>query len=302
MKRFIKICLIAGSVCALIGGGISAVAAVLGGNLWEIVPQRALEWRREISGVNLYGFWDEVNFDNFDLTIPEVFNIGEKGQEIFSSSEVKNMDIVIRTGNVAFVEDPQGSEVKIFCNRDQSCYTLYAENGDLELQEYDGWKRKDGPELLFTVQVPKNYRFSEVDLQSVHSNRFSGNEDFGPAMTSQALSADELTIETKVGTIKINGGSVGNLHVKSSAGAVEYSGRTTGDIEAECQMGAIRLELAGKKEDYNYDIQCKMGAIKIGDEGNAALKGKKQTDNGAGKDMDLECKTGAIQVDFMNEL
>ncbi|EXG87269.1 protein of unknown function (DUF4098) [Clostridium sp. ASBs410] len=302
MKRFIKICLIAGSVCVLIGGGISAVAAVLGGNLWDIVPQRALEWRREISGVTLDGFWDEVDFVNFDLSIPEVFNKGEKGQEIFSSAKVKKMDIVIRTGNVVFEENPQGSEVKIFCNRDQSCYTLYAEDDDLELQEYDGWKRKDGPELLFTVQVPKNYRFSEVDLQSVHSNLFSGSEDFGPAMTSQALSADELTIETKAGVIKINGGSVGNLQVKSSAGAVEFLGRTTGDIEAICQAGTIRLELAGKKEDYNYDIQCKMGAVKVGDEGTAALQGKKQTDNGAGKDMDLDCRTGAIQVDFMNEL
>lgn len=300
MKRFIKICLIAGSVCALIGGGISAVAAVLGGNLREIIPQRALEWRRDISGVTLDGFWDEVNFDDF--TVPEVFYKGEKGQEIFSSAKVKKMDIVIRTGNVIFVEDPQGSEVKVFCNRDQSCYTLYAENGDLELQEYDGWKRKDGPELLFTVQVPRNYRFSEVDLKSVHSSRFSGGEDSGPAMTAQALSTEELSIETKAGAIKINGGNVGNLYVKSSAGAVDFSGTTSGDVKAVCQVGAIKLELAGKKEDYNYDIQCKMGAVKVGDEGSAALKGKKQTDNGAEKDMVLECKTGAIQVDFMNEL
>jgi hypothetical protein len=83
---------------------------------------------------------------------------------------------------------------------------------------------------------------------------------------------------------------------------VDFSGATSGDVEAECQVGTIKLELVGKKEDYNYNIQCKMGAIKVGDEGSAALKGKKQTDNGAEKDMDLECKTGAIQVDFMNEL
>lgn len=300
MKRFVKICLIAGSVCVLIGGGISAVAAVLGGNLRDIVPQRVIEWEREISGVTLDGIWEGVNFD--DIYVPEVFNIGEKGQEIFSSQEVRNLDIVIRTGNVVFVEDPKGNEVKIFCNRDQSCFTLYEENGDLELQEYDGWKRKDGPDLLFTVQVPKNYRFSEVNLKSVHSSRFSGYEGSGPAMTAQALTAEELNIETKAGAIKINGGSVGNLSVETSAGAVEFSGMTSGDVEAVCQVGAIKLELAGKKEDYNYDISCKMGAVKVGDEGSAALKGRKQMDNGAGKDMDLECKTGAIQVDFMNEL
>lgn len=61
------------------------------------------------------------------------------------------------------------------------------------------------------------------------------------------------------------------------------------------------LELAGKKEDYNYHIQCKMGAVKLGEESSAALKSSKQIDNVAGKNMDIECKTGAIQVDFINE-
>ncbi|MDR1770116.1 MAG: DUF4097 domain-containing protein [Hungatella sp.] len=300
MKRFVKICLIAGSICVLIGGGISAVSAVLGGSLSEIVPQRALEWRREISGVNLDGFWEGVDFD--DIYIPEVSNKEEKGQEFFSSPEVKKLDIVIRSGNVIFMEGPKGSEVKVFCNRDKTCFNLYEDNGDLELQEYDGWERREGPELIFTVQVPKDYRFSEVELKSVHSNRFLGGEGSGPAMMARVLSAEELNIEAQVGAVKIDSGSVGNLYVKCNAGAVEFSGTTSGDIEAECQVGAIRLELAGKKEDYNYDIKCSMGAVKIADEGSAALKGRKQTDNGAGKDMELECKTGAIQVDFMNEL
>ncbi|GLC77908.1 DUF4097 family beta strand repeat-containing protein [Lacrimispora brassicae] len=300
MKKFIKICLIAGSICVLVGGGISAVSAVMGGKLQDIVPQRAIEWRREISGIALDNFWEGENFNDF--YVPETFNREEKGQEIFSSPDVKKLDIVMRTGNVVFVEDPLGSEVKIFANRDKTCWSLYEEHGELELQEYNGWERKDGPELLFTVQVPKDYRFSEVSLKSVHSNRFSGGESSGPAMMAQTLSAEELDIEVQAGAVKIGRGNVGTLSIEINAGAVEFSGTTSGDIEAVCQVGAIRLELDGKKEDYNYDVQCKVGAVKIGEESSAALKGRKQTDNGAGKDMDLECKTGAIQVVFMNEL
>lgn len=75
MKRFIKICLIAGSICVLVGGGISAVSAVLGGNLQDIIPQRAMEWSREISGISLDSFWAERNFDDF--YVPEDYN-GEK--------------------------------------------------------------------------------------------------------------------------------------------------------------------------------------------------------------------------------
>ncbi len=300
MKRFIKICLIAGSICVLVGGGISAVSSVLGGNLQDIVPQRAIEWRRGISGIALDTFWEDGDF--YDFYSPEALNGKEKGQEIFSSPEVKKLDIVMRTGNVVFIEDPIGSEVKIFSNRDKTCWSQYEENGELELQEYTGWDRKDGPELLFTVQVPKDYRFTEVRLKSVHSNRFSDKESSGPAMKAQALSADELDIEVQAGAVKINRGTVETLSIESSAGAVEFSGTTSGDIEAVCRVGAIKLELDGKKEDYNYDVQCKMGAIKIGEEGSAALKGRKQTDNGADKNMDLECNTGTIQVEFMNEL
>ncbi len=300
MKRFVKICLIAGSICILVGGGISAVSAVMGGNLQDIIPQRAFEWKREISGITLDGFWDESSFENF--YIPETFNKEGKGKEIFSSPEVKKLDIVIRTGNVVFVEDPQGSEVKIFCNRDKSCWNLDQEDDELELQEYTGWERKDGPELLFTVQVPKDYRFSHVSLKSVHSNRLLDREYSGPAIMAQTLSAEELDIEAQAGAVKISSGNVGKLDLESSAGAIEFSGSTSGDIDAECRVGAIRLELAGKKEDYNYDVQCKMGAIKIGDQGTAALKGSQQTDNGASKNMDLDCKTGAIQVDFRNGL
>ena len=36
MKNFTKVCLIAGGVCILIGGGITTVAAAMGGRLSDI--------------------------------------------------------------------------------------------------------------------------------------------------------------------------------------------------------------------------------------------------------------------------
>lgn len=118
MKRFVKICLIAGSICVLIGGGILAVSAVLGGNLWDTLPPEVVEWGKEISGIDVDDLRIEKNFDDFYLM--DNLNQEEKGQEIFSSPEVKKLDIIIPAGTVVFVEDPQENEVKIFCNQDQT--------------------------------------------------------------------------------------------------------------------------------------------------------------------------------------
>ncbi|WP_077610515.1 DUF4097 family beta strand repeat-containing protein [Clostridium sp. Marseille-P2415] len=299
MKKFIKICLIAGGICVLIGGGIAFTAAALGGDLLDVVPQRAVQWRKEIPGITLDGFWEDLD----DYYGREYTDIAEEGQEIYSSSEVKKLDVAARAGSVVFVEDPAGDRIRVFCNRDETHWSRFEENEKLELQVYPGRKGSgDDSGLLFTIHVPKDYHFSSVSLKLAHSNGSSDQEEPAPVLMAQSLSADEMNLETKAGTIKISQGNAGDLNIVSDVGAVDFSGTTSGNIDAVCRVGAIRMELAGKKEDYNYDIQCRLGAVKIGEESSAALKSKDTMDNGAGKNMDLECETGAIQVDFMNEL
>jgi hypothetical protein len=257
-------------------------------------------WRNKVFENILDGFWGERNSDDF--YIPEVFNEGERGEEIFSSAEVKKLDILIRTGKVVFVEAPQEREVKIFCSRDKNSFILKEGSGGLQLRQDENWKRKNDQELLFTVQVPKDYRFSSVDLTSEHSRRHWPEEkSSGPMIEAQSLSAEELNIAAAVGVVKISGGSVGNLSAECNAGLVEFSGITTGDIKVSCNVGDIKLELAGKEEDYNYCIRSNLGAVTVGGDRSSAVGGM-QMSHGAEKDMDLECNVGAVQVDFMDEL
>lgn len=273
MKRFVKTCLIAGSFCVLVGGGITTISAALGGSLWKLMPQ---------------GKHEQQTYD--------------RGNEIFSSADIKKLDLVICTGNVIFVEGSRRSDVKIFCNREAACYSLKNDKDKLQLEEYAGWNRENEPELNFTIQVPRGFCFSQVNIKSSGQLKcWINQKGTGPSVRASVMSAKELNIDAQVSSIKIEGGSVGELYVECNVGAVEFSGTTTGDIEALCQSGAIRLDLTGKKEDYNYEIECNMGAINLGDEDIAAITGDKQRDNGADKDMELECNTGVVQVNFMNE-
>lgn len=296
MRKFIKICLVAGTICILLGGAMAVAAAVMGGSLKDAVPPEIFQWKEEFSEVSLDRAWD--GFDNYYDQINA--DASERGQEIFSSAEVKQMDIEARAGKVFIGEQPSVDRVRVYCNGSESQFEIQGDGDELELKTYPG--NGEESELLFTILVPKGYRFENVNLTLSHPNRIKGREITSPVIMVKSLSSDEMNLETKAGAIKVADGRTEALSVLCSVGAVDFSGATTGDIDAECRVGAIKMELDGKKEDYNYDTECSLGAVRIGDESITALKDEKRVDNGAGKEMNLECRTGAIEVDFMNDL
>ncbi|MFT4005426.1 MAG: hypothetical protein QM683_07215 [Lacrimispora sp.] len=296
MKKFIKTCLIAGSVCVLLGGAMAVAAAIMGGTLTNVIPSGILKWKEEFPGVSLDGAWD--GFDHYYDQMR--VDADERGQEIFSSADVKQMDIEARAGKVLIEEDPSADRVRVFCNGDKTQFSVQGDGEELELKTYPG--NGDESQLLFTVLVPKDYRFESVDLTLSHPNRIRGREVTSPVIMVNSLSSDEMDLETKVGAIKVIDGRAEELSILCSVGAVDFSGTATGDINAECRVGAIKMELDGKKEDYNYNTRCSLGAVRIGSESIAGLKDEKRVDNEADKTMDLECKTGAIEVDFINDL
>ncbi|MFT4105800.1 MAG: DUF4097 family beta strand repeat-containing protein [Lacrimispora sp.] len=279
MRRFVRSCLIAGVVCMIIGGAAAISAAALGGNLTELVPENALEWRREISDA----VWDELDYTDMELG----------GEEIGSFSGVKELEVIANSGKVVFVKAPSGDEIKVLSSRYMGDWDWDEEDGKLELEADYG--------QAITIQIPENYHFSSVTLESSHSRGFSGWKAAGSVMTAETISADKLRLETKAGVIKIGQAKAGRLEVESSAGSVEFTGRVDGDIYGECKAGSIQMELEGEKEDYNYDIECNVGEVNVAGESIAGLRSSKKKDNNAGKTMDLECSTGSIQVDFIKE-
>lgn len=296
MRKFIKVCLIAGTVCILVGGAMAVAAAVMGASLRDTIPSEIFEWKEKISEAGLTRAWD--GFDDYYGQIDA--DAGERGQEIFSSADVKQMDIEARAGKIFIEEQPSADRVRVFCNGGKSQFSIKGDANKLELKTYPGNEEKS--ELLFTILVPQNYCFESVNLSLSHPNRIDGREITSPVIIVKSLSSDEMNLETKAGAIKVADGNTKNLSVLCSVGAVDFFGAASGDVNAECRVGAIKMKLDGKKEDYNYDTKCSLGSVRIGNESITALKDEKRVDNGADKDMNLECKTGAVEVDFMDDL
>ena len=66
----------------------------------------------------------------------------------------------------------------------------------------------------------------------------------------------------------------------------------------ECGIGQISLTMDGCENDYNYDISCEVGEIVCGDRHYSGIGHDDYVNNGAGKEMSLECGIGQIKIDF----
>lgn len=295
MSKFMKKCVIVGIILVVAGGIMAATAVTYGADFRNIVPRGSGFWKDTFSDFS----FEDLDYENqpkgtedytdFNIEVPE-----EKGQQIYTTSTAKSLSVDIRAGRVFIVEDPAVSELTLYCNKKDGNWNLKDENDEIDLTTGNGFM-SDDTDLVMIISVPQGYRFTDVDL-AVSKKR--GMHGLDPIIACRSISADDMSLNVKAGALSVRQGNVGDLDIKCSVGAVEYTGTTTGDINGECKVGAVLMLLSGKKEDYNYKIQSRIGGIKIADEQMAAIAGKDYWDYSASKDMNLDCSTGGIEVKF----
>lgn len=319
MKNFMKVCLIAGGVCILIGGGITTVAAAMGGRLsdlpswnyrWlgrDIVGDITGDLRSEMDdlGRDLSDQFDD-SFDELDREFDEIgrrhdgVNDGELNESEFSGIYARKLDLEVRRGKAFITYDAPADKIVVSSGEDMSRWNVYSEEDELKVTVGSkSWDSYDYEDTVVYIHVPVDYRFEEVELKvKAQRNNRVINSDNGPAITAEALKADKIEIDAAVGAVSVTGADAGKLEVDSDVGAVKFEGNVDGDVDAECSVGAVKLDLAGEKADFNYEIKCRVGSITVDGEGFSGLSKERKINNGAAKKMELDCSTGAIEVKF----
>lgn len=120
-----------------------------------------------------------------------------------------------------------------------------------------------------TIVIPEGYVFENVDME-IGAGQAEIND----------LCAESLDIEVGAGQAELI-----NLDV-------QYFSASTG-------AGQIEAELAESEEDYNYDVECGIGEIKIGKNSYGGFGRDTHIENpGAKREMDIECGVGQIVIEF----
>ncbi len=165
----------------------------------------------------------------------------------------------------------------------------------------------DVAEGTIILYLPEGYRFDEVEAELGAGVLYFGS-----------LSADKASLEVGAGEISVDSANVSDLEVSVGAGSASFAqletakldvevglgvfmaGETTLGREAdvECSMGSVEMTLAGREQDFNFQLECAMGSIDLGTWSYTGLGQEKDIDNGAARKIDLECSMGYIDVQF----
>ncbi|SHO44970.1 DUF4097 family beta strand repeat-containing protein [Anaerocolumna xylanovorans] len=109
---------------------------------------------------------------------------------------------------------------------------------------------------------------------------------------------NEGTLTCNAGKIGVEDGTIHNSTISCMAGTITIGGSITGDSSISTSVGTINLDLKGKEEDYNYTIDCNLGALTLnGTKYNGINKHITQK-NSAKNNMTLSCDVGTISVNI----
>lgn len=318
MGKFLKICLTLGIIC--IGVGIAASGAgVFNGGLAELKEQVLRgDWNFEPE--ELMGKVDlDINLDVdpfFELEEQQYFEEGhqviegtEDREEHFAVTGLQEIHIKSSGVTVELVEYV-GDEIVVNISK---------------VNQYQSFIKENELHIIARGQNPKSLGDGVVKVAVPSAVYESGAWDFDVESSAGVINlnrikAQDVEINVSAGTVSWTEMQTGELSIQMSAGAVNgagtiVSGETGIELKAgnvdisgilgaqtdiEMAAGKVSIALEDAYKDYNYDISCAGGSVKVGDQVAEGLAKSMEINNKATKEIDIECSMGAVNITFAN--
>jgi hypothetical protein len=317
MTKFLKTLLVIGIICVAVGYGANAAGIQIPGV--EEIKEKIMNHEWDFS---LDDF--ELDIDPFyELEEPDYFNKDEKiyenedsvkeafGMNEFQKVHVKGAGIAIKfvaySGSESNIGD--GKSIVIHATKSGK-YQAYVKENALYII-VNGKSQKELGEGLVEIMVPQEaydtaqlsitveasaaaIELGEMQAENVNVELSAGTINWS------GLTANELQIAMAAGTV--NGGKtiiLNETDIDMKAGAVALEGVLGKDVDINVAAGKITLKLAHSMADYNYDLSCAGGSIKLGEERVEGIVKGREMDHQAEYDMDIECSVGTVEVSFI---
>lgn len=117
-------------------------------------------------------------------------------------------------------------------------------------------------------------------------------------VTLDQLIAREMDLDIAVGELRLSGMNVSQeAQVDVSMGNAVISGVFSGEMDVECSTGNLDITLEGIVTDYNYELECGMGNVKI-DATDYSGWADNEINYGSRNILDITCGMGNVNVMF----
>ena len=151
--------------------------------------------------------------------------------------------------------------------------------GELVLQTYNGEDVRcdvDEPQYM-TCAIEQDG--DELDIDISHSKQFGTDAGKVTLYVPANQEFEEFSLHVGAGNVVL-----GEIQARK--------------VSIECGAGRVAYAAPGVETDYNFDMECAVGNIKVGTTEYSGLATKKKINNNAQKNIEMECGAGEIVVTF----
>lgn len=319
MAKFLKTCFIIGIICIAVGYGAKSAGIRIEG--WEELKEKIVnkEWNFDFDFENLkleikpfyeleeqdYFNKNEKIYENEEL-IQEAFGINElqkvhvKGAGIaIKFVPYNNNEFNIGDGKSIVIHAKKSGKYQAYVKEHTLCIIV---NGDSQKELGEGLVEIMVPQAAYDamqLSVTVEASAATIDLDVMQAKDIKVEVSAGTINWS-GLTTDKLSIAMAAGSvIGENTIILDETDIDMKAGAVTLAGILGKDVEIEVAAGKATLKLAHSMEDYNYDLSCAGGSIKLGDERVEGIVRDREMDHNAEYNMDIECSVGTVELSFV---
>lgn len=161
----------------------------------------------------------------------------------------------------------------------------------LESRESNFWNRiretKNPGRIV--IAIPQDARYDEASFD-VGAGR----------LQIEDISAGSLKVNVGGGEAVVDRFQADELEAECGAGKMTFSGIVNGAAEVNCGVGEVQLNLTDSQNNYNYELECGIGRLKVGNDSYTGLGSRRSIDNGANKEVEISCSVGNVEVTFGN--
>ena len=258
-------------------------------------------------GIHISGDWE----GRYDINEASVFDEDyEVWEGDVKKTRINQNDVDVLEINVG------GNSLEVKLSEDEFYYIEQKGEGKLQAYEENGgiYVKAIVNAVVFGVEnetkvilyVPKNADLEKIIVEAgagtVEASNLNGKEaefNLGAGCIKwDGLNAESLKVQIGAGKVVASNVVLGKLEVSLGAGDCEVQGALQGDVKVDCAAGNVTLKPVGKETEFNYELNCTVGSIRVGKEELSELNEKKSIANNASKTMSLSVSAGDIEVEF----
>lgn len=262
-------------------------------------------WQEKEYAVD-YGQWDD--WDESNVEFKNDYEITKGNVDRFCPGEdIRKLELELGGCVVNFAYSENGY---LYLQADNAYKFQSHLNGNTlhvkaEGRSMENWA--DTESCSITLFVPTDYAFDEVEvnlgagyvqLEELYAKKASFEVGAGEIDISYA-EMSKMDISVGAGSVIVADMAVDELDAEIGMGSFQAEGDITRKADIECSMGYVSLYLNGEESDFNYKLDGSMGNIEIGGMSFSGFGQEKKIENGASKDIEVECSMGNISILFM---